>query len=134
MYALSTLPKRTTPLIEPLWIVLARLGVPQKMISVIHQLHDSMRACIRLDDRVSSGWFAVEQALRQECVLAPLLSNIFFAVVLNVAYTRFKADKNIMDALVHLRNKNWAGGQGGGTSREPILETSLWGIFWADDA
>ena len=43
-----------------LWTVLARFGVPQNMISVIRQFHDGMRACLRLDDRVYSRWFAVE--------------------------------------------------------------------------
>ena len=63
-----------------------------------------MRACVRLDDRVCSGRFAVEQYLRQGCVLAHLLFNAFlFGAVINVAYTRFKADKNSMDAFVHLR-------------------------------
>ena len=33
-------------------------------------------------------------------MLAPSLFNIFFAAV--VAYTRFKADKDIVDALVHI--------------------------------
>ena len=86
----------------PLWTALARFGVPQNMISVIRQFHNGMRACVRLDDRVCSGWFAVEQGLRQGCVLAPLLFNVFFAAVQNVTYTRFKADKDIMDGLVHL--------------------------------
>ena len=85
-----------------LWTVIARFGVPHNMISVIRQFHDGMRACVRLDDRVCSGWFAVEQGLRQGCVLVPLLFRIFFAAVINVASTRFKADKDIMDALVHL--------------------------------
>ena len=66
---------------------------------------------MRLDDRVCSRWFAVEQGLRHGCVLAPLLFNIFFAAVINVASTRFKADKGIMDALVHLRKKEGAGGR-----------------------
>ena len=99
-----------------LWTVLARFGVPQNMISVIRQFHDGMRACVRLDDRVCSRGFAVEQGLCQGCVLAPLLFNIFFAAVINVASTRFKADKGIMDALVHLREKRGAGA-GGSNSR-----------------
>ena len=93
-----------------LWSVLARFGVPQNMISVIRQFHDGMRACVRLDDRVCSRWFAVEQCLRQGCVLASLLFNIFFAAVIYVASTRFKTDHGIMDALVHPRKKRGAGG------------------------
>ena len=81
---------------------------------------------MRRDDRVCLGWFAVEQGLRQGGVLAPLLFNIFFAVVMNVAYTRFfRADKGTMDTLVHLRKKTGAGERGGITSGEPILTTSL---------
>ena len=95
-----------------LWTVLARFGVPQRMISVIRQFHDGMRTCVRLDDGVCSEWFAVEQGLRHGCVLAPLLFNIFFAAVIHVAYTRFEADKDIMDALVGLRKKTGAGGGG----------------------
>ena len=93
-----------------------------------------MRACVRLDDRVCSRWFAVEQGIRQGCVLAPLLFNIFFAAVTNGASTRFEADKCIMDALVHLRKKTGAGGRGEATAGEAILATPLWGMLYADDA
>ena len=106
-----------------LWRVLARFGVPHNMISVIRQFHDGKRACARLDDMVCAGWLAVEQGLRQGCVLAPLLSNIFFAAVVNVASTHFKADKGIMDALVHLRKKKEAGGRGEATAGESVLTT-----------
>ena len=67
---------------------------------------------MRLDDRVCSRWFAVEQGLRQGYELAPLLFDIFFAAVINLASTRFKEDKGIMDALIHLRKKRGRGGGG----------------------
>ena len=114
--------------------VLARSGLPQDMISVIRYFHDGMRACVRLDDRVCSRWFTVEQGLRQGCRLVPLLLNVLFAAVINLASARFKADKGIMDALVHLRKKMGAGGRGEATVGEAVLATPLWGMLYADDA
>ena len=108
-----------------LWTVVASVGVPHNMISVIR---DGMRAFVRVDDRVCSGWFAVEQGLRHGCVLAPLLFHIFFAAVINVASRRLKVNRGIMDALVHLRKKKGAGGT---TAGEPVLATPLWNMFYA---
>ena len=66
-------------------------------------------------------------------MLAPLLFNIFFVAIINLASTRFKADKGIMDALVYLRKKRGAGGRGQATVGESVLATPLWGILYADD-
>ena len=51
-----------------------------------------------------------------------------------MAYTRFEADKGIMDALVGLRKKMGAGGRGKTTAGEPAPATSLWGMLYADNA
>ena len=51
-----------------------------------------------------------------------------------MASTRFKADKGIMDALIHLRKERGAEGRGEATSGESVLATSLWGMLYADDA
>ena len=115
-----------------LWTVLARFSVPQNRISVIRQFHDGMRACVRLDDRVCSRWFAVERGLRQGYVLAPLLFNTFFAAVINVASTHFKADKGVMDSSVHLGKKRGAGG-GKQLPESQSFATPLGGMLYADD-
>lgn len=41
------------------WKVIARLSVPDKMISIIQQFHDGMGACVRMDDGVCLDWFDV---------------------------------------------------------------------------
>ena len=76
---------------------------------------------MELDDGVWSGLFAVEQGLRQECVLVPLLSNICFAAAINVVKTRFIADEDTVDSVVKVRMKKGEGGRG-----EQHLESLLW--------
>ena len=51
-----------------------------------------------------------------------------------MASMRLKADKGIMDALVHLRKKRGPGGRGEATAGESVLVTTLWGMLQADDA
>ena len=49
--------------------------------------------------------FDVGQSLRQGCVLAPLLFNMFFTAVLLVAEKRFRPDAAITDNMVQLQRK-----------------------------
>ena len=48
---------------ELLWKVLARSGVPEKIIMVVRKFQGGMRACVRMDDGELSEWFQVTQGL-----------------------------------------------------------------------
>ena len=125
-----------------LWDVLARFGVPPRMLAVIRQFHDGMQACVRLDDGECPDKFDVGQGLRQGCVLAPLLFNMFFTALLRVAEKRFLADAAITDNMVQRQRKEE--GEKKGTSRTRKADgrrgkegedvQRLWGTLYADDA
>ena len=57
---------------------------------------------------------------------APLVQHTLRGGYKHAAYTRFKADKGTVDALVHLRKKKEAGGgRGGVNAGESVLATPL---------
>ena len=87
---------------ELLWVVLARFGVPEKILTVIRQFHEGIRSRVRTDHREHSEWFDVIQGLRQGCVLSPLLFNNLFAAVTHAVVERFSEDPDIVRDLVHL--------------------------------
>ena len=123
------------------WDVLARFGVSPGMLAVIHQIHDGMPACVRLDDGECSDKFDVWQGLRQGCVLAPLLFNMFLTVVL-VAEERFLADAAITDNMVQPQRKgkdkkkgtSRTGKVDGRRGKEEEKVQRSWGMLYADKA
>ena len=117
------------------WEVLARFGVPPRMIKVIRMFHDCMRARVQLDGGDFSAWFIVCQGLRQGCGLSPLLFNIFFAAVNIVVLQRFAEDPLIVSDLVYLDDA--PKGEDGRSRKEGTLEMvwrAVWGMLYADDA
>ena len=113
------------------------------MLAVIRQFHDGIQACVRLDDGKCSDNFDVGQGLRQGCVLAPLLFNMFITAVLRVAEKRFLADAAITANMVQLQRKEeyekevtsrTTGKVDGRRGKEGDEVQRLWGMLYADDA
>lgn len=67
-------------------------------------------------------------------MLAPLLINIFLATMYYVAFTRFEAGKDIVDALVSLIKEKREDGRGEATAGDPASVTSLRGMLYVDTA
>ena len=82
-----------------LWKVLTRIGLPPlQMIAVTRHFHGYIASLFAIYAGVCSEWLQGEQGLRQECVLSPLLSNIF-AAVLTVVLQNFSEDSVIIAEL-----------------------------------
>lgn len=70
---------------ELLWKLLARYGIPERLILIIRNMHEGMKAKLNLDVGMSDE-IPVNNGLRQGCVKAPVLFNVFFAAVMFEAF------------------------------------------------
>ncbi len=64
-----------------LWDVLKTYGTPPNILALIKALHDGMEVRVRISGRLLPP-IAVQNGVRQGCVLAPTLFNIFYSAVL----------------------------------------------------
>ena len=68
-----------------LWLILHKIGCPDKFISIIRSFHEDMKGQV-IDSGVLTDFFGISNGTKQGCVLAPLLFSIFFAMMLLVAF------------------------------------------------
>ena len=64
-----------------LWKILESLGVPEKIVGLLKDLHDGTAACVKGFGRLSN-WFPIKSGVRQGCIIAPMLFNIFIDFLL----------------------------------------------------
>ena len=97
---------------DGLFKILAKIGCPPKLLSIIKSFHDEMKGTVVFDGSTSKP-FNISSGVKQGCVLAPTLFGIFFAVMLKYAfgdstegiYLRTRADGKLFN-LARLKAKS----------------------------
>ena len=67
---------------QALWVILSKMGCPTKVVNLIRQFHDDMTGQV-LSEGKASAPFSISNSVKQGCLLAPVLFNLFFTYVLN---------------------------------------------------
>ena len=89
---------------DGLWKILARLGCPQKFITILRQLHEGQQGQVKHKGSLSDS-FPISNSVKQGCVLAPILFSIFFSIMLREAkddlpdgiYILFRSDGSLFN-------------------------------------
>ena len=114
---------------ELLWSVLKRCGCPPRFIRIIRGLHDGMRLRVRYGGDVSEP-FAVTRGVKQGCVLAPVLFNMYVQCITRLLSAildrgslislNYRTDRSLFD-LPKLKSKSL------------ISKTNILELQYADD-
>ena len=86
-----------------LWVTLEHQGVPPRLLAVVRALHEGMTAKVRVGGALSDP-FPVREGVRQGCLVAPALLNLYYAAVLDEwrrmapadIELRFAVDSNVL--------------------------------------
>lgn len=69
---------------QALWLVLAKIGCPEKYLRVLRLLHDNMSATVLSGSGDETEPFRLDTGVKQGCVIAPTLFSIFIAAILHL--------------------------------------------------
>ncbi len=81
---------------ELLWDVLLRFGYPNKFVNILRQFHNGMTARVSIGGKESEP-FLVRTGVRQGCVLAPVLFNIFLLCVTKLLHNEIENSSGIAE-------------------------------------
>nr|XP_061823852.1 uncharacterized protein LOC133611023 [Nerophis lumbriciformis] len=81
---------------QALWLVLSKIGCPDKYIRVLRLLHDNMSATVLSGSGDETEPFRVDTGVKQGCVIAPTLFSIFVATILHLTNIHLPQGVEIM--------------------------------------
>ncbi len=112
---------------DALWSVLQQCyNLPEKLLSIIRAVHDHSTAAIRAYSKTSDE-FAVTSGVRQGCVLAPALFNLYFDIVIRMAIDKHCQEGRGVHIVYHPDAKLV------GDRRKMTMETLATDLEYADD-
>ena len=89
-----------------LWEVLGKCGCPPRFVNIVRQLHDGMNVCVSVAGELSEP-FAVSRGVKQGCVLAPVLFNMYVQCITRLLAAtmrenakivlNYRTDRNLFD-------------------------------------
>jgi hypothetical protein len=83
---------------DVLWQVLRAYGVPPLLVELVSDLHTGTLAAVRLGSQKGEP-FSVSCGVRQGCIIAPLLFNVFIDFVVRQALARMPSTCGVSFAL-----------------------------------
>ncbi len=123
---------------KTLWKILKKCGVDEKMIKIIRAFHDNMKAKINISGNFSNE-LDINEGLRQGCVMATILFNIFFGVIFHEMKRKIKLknDSNVgikIETKFHVNPANEKFREFFKNGEGTIEEWKAFAMFFADDA
>ena len=112
---------------DGLWKILARLGCPQKFLTILRQLHEGQQRQVKHNGSLS-GSFPISNGVMQGCVLAPTLFSIFFSIMLR------EANEDLPDGIyIHFRTDGSLFNLRRLLARTKTIEELITELLFADD-
>ena len=82
---------------DPLWNIPRKFGFPPTFIAILQQFHTGMRAQVVMAGSQSSS-FSVEVGVKQGCVLAPIIFNLFLVAITLVSHRDLRSSDCVGNA------------------------------------
>jgi hypothetical protein len=113
---------------EVFWMVLQRIGVPNKLIELIKNIHVGAKGSVKINGELGDA-FLLSVGLKQGSIFAPLLFNIYFTAIIRAIESRL----NNVGIKLRFRTSNNIFNLKGLQAKTKISYYYLLHLLYADD-